>query len=149
VGLTEIGGSAFFGCTSLALTELPAGLTEIGFETFFGCTSLALTELPAGLTRIGSSAFYGCTGLTVVTLPAGLSSIGGNAFNGCTNLSFVTCRAVTPPGRREEYDYLGDMFYNTHSTLRIEVPAESVDAYKAAQGWSQYASRIFAIGDNK
>jgi hypothetical protein len=31
--------------------------------------------------------------------------------------------------------------------LRIEVPADSVAAYKAAENWSTYADRIFAIGD--
>jgi len=29
--------------------------------------------------------------------------------------------------------------------LQIKVPAGSVDAYKAASGWSEYASRISAI----
>ena len=55
-GLTSIGGHAFMGCTSLALTSLPDGLTSIGDYAFANCTSLALTSLPDGLTSIGDNA---------------------------------------------------------------------------------------------
>jgi hypothetical protein len=143
-GITSIDEKAFQDCTKLALTSLPARITSIGRSAFDGCTNLALTELPEGLTYIGSGAFSGCTGLTEIALTAELiDEILDYAFEGCENLALVTCHAITPP-------WLGaDVFYGTHPNLRIEVPAESVDAYKAAYGWSEYADRIYAIGDNK
>jgi hypothetical protein len=140
-GLRSIGESAFYDCTNLVLTSLPARITSIGRRAFQGCTNLALTELPAGLTEIRSNTFSDCTGLTEIALTAELIEILDYAFAFCTNLELVICLAVTPP-------WLGaDVFYGTHPNLRIEVPAESVDAYKAAEGWSEYADRIFAIGE--
>jgi hypothetical protein len=147
-GLTTISGDAFYHCTGLTEITLTAGLIYIGDYAFSGCTNLVLTDLPEGLSYIDEYAFKDCTSLTEITLPEGLSSIGYGTFSGCENLALVTCLAVTPP-RPSEGSYLSEMFVNTHSTLRIEVPAESVAAYKAAYGWSDYADRIFAIGDNK
>ena len=34
------------------------------------------------------------------------------------------------------------MFYDNASGLKIYVPAESVEAYKSASGWSEYADDI-------
>jgi len=77
--------------------------------------------------------------LALISLPTGLTSIDDAAFHGCTNLALVTCLAETPPT-------LGTgVFSYTHSSLRIEVPAGSVEAYKTATNWSTYANRIFAI----
>jgi len=138
-GITSIGAAAFQDCTNLALTSLPAGLNTIGRNAFDSCTNLALTSLPEGLTSIGIAAFLRCTSLALISLPEGLSSIGDRAFDDCLNLALVTCLAVTPPT-------LGtSVFSGTHASLRIEVPAGSVEAYKAADGWSMYADRIFAI----
>ena len=138
-GITSIEESAFRNCTNLALTSLPEGITSIGQSAFSSCTNLALTSLPEGLTSIGDYAFYGCTNLALTSLPEGLTSIGSAAFYRCTELALVTCLAVTPPT-------LGTSVFNaTHENLRIEVPAGSVEAYKAATNWSTYADRIFAI----
>jgi hypothetical protein len=73
----------------------------------------------------------------------GLTFIGNFVFSDCTSLALVTSLATTPPVPQTSPPH--DWFENTHATLRIEVPAESVDAYKAAYGWSDYAERIFAI----
>jgi predicted CoA-binding protein len=91
--LTSIGESAFYDCTSLALTSLPAGITSIGNYAFSGCTSLALTSLPAGITSIGNSAFSGCTSLALTSLPAGITFISNYAFNRCTSLALTSLPA--------------------------------------------------------
>lgn len=75
--------------------------------------------------------------LTSITLPASLTSIGFRAFKYCTSLTNVTCLATTPPG-------LGTYaFENCDALTAIQVPAASVDDYKAA--WSAYADKIVAI----
>ena len=138
-GLTSIGIRAFGGCINLALTSLPAGITSIGNSAFNGCQNMALTSLPEELTSIGNSAFYFCRNITFTSLPEVLTTIGDSAFGHCYRLALVTCLAETPPT-------LGtDVFEYTQASLRIEVPASSVEAYKAATNWSAYASRIFAI----
>ena len=88
-GVTSIGNGAFAGCTSLALTSLPAGVTSIGDGTFFGCSNLALTSLPAGVTSISNGAFVDCTSLTSITFKGTPTTIASSAFDGCTNLTDI------------------------------------------------------------
>ena len=91
------------------------------------------------INSIEHGAFYGCTSLAQITLPTELASIGILAFYGCTNLTLVTCLTTVPPS-------LGiSVFYNIHASLAIKVPAGSVEAYQAAEGWREYADKISAI----
>ncbi|MEL3906274.1 MAG: leucine-rich repeat protein [Treponema sp.] len=87
--LTEIGRSAFKGCTGLAQIKLPANLTTINEYAFEGCTGLTDIQLPANLTTIDSHAFKGCTRLTQLALPANLTTINSWAFEGCTGLTGI------------------------------------------------------------
>ena len=84
--LTTIEEYAFEGCTSLTLTQLPPNLIIIRTHAFQGCTSLALTQLPPTLTSIGEFAFFRCTSLTLTHLPHNLETIEAFAFYGCTSL---------------------------------------------------------------
>ena len=86
-GVTSIGESAFWGCTSLESISLPESVTSIGYEAFYYCTSLTSIIFPEGLTSIGEWAFSSCRALVSVTLPQGLTSIEGGAFSICTNLT--------------------------------------------------------------
>ena len=137
--VTSIGSSAFYYCTSLTSVEIPNSVTSILNSAFSNCTSLASITIPNSVTNIGSYAFYNCRSLTSVEIPNSVTSIGGSAFNNCTSLTSVTVKATTPPT-------LGsNVFYGTNINLVIYVPAESVDAYKSASGWSNYSGTIQAI----
>ena len=89
-GVTEIGSSAFKGCTGLTSLSLPSGVTEIGSSAFEDCRGLTSLSLPSGITKIGSSIFYGCSGLTSLTLPSSITEIGSYAFGGCSGLTSLT-----------------------------------------------------------
>lgn len=85
--VTTIEALAFRDCAGLALTSLPDSLTSIGVEAFYGCTNLALTSLPEGLTEIPSFAFCRCKNLALTSLPDSITEIGNSAFSGCTDLA--------------------------------------------------------------
>ena len=162
-GVTKIGNYAFYnlsGCTSITI---PPSVTDFGTYAFSGVSSLnsvtidyasnatlksgqfkgckSITSLTIGShpTSIGGNMFDNCTKLTTLVIPSNISSIGGYAFYNCSGLTSITVESVTPPT-------LGsNAFYSIKYTCLIYVPSGSVKAYKAASGWSDYASRIQAI----
>ena len=127
------------GNSTLQTLKLPQGVTGIGDKSFTAFTALKSVVLPDGLTSIESYAFLRCSALTSITLPASLTSIGLRAFRNCSSLKTVTCLAATPPGLGTE------AFGNCDALTAIQVPAASVDDYKAAQYWNYYADKIVAI----
>ena len=134
--VTSIGGSVFSGCSNLTSVTIPDSVTSIGDYAFRNCGSLTSITIPNSVISIGGSAFYGCSSLTSVTIPDSVFSIGYYAFYGCSNLTSVYCKAITPPAGGVE------MFYHNAYNRKIYVPMESVEAYKSASGWSEYASDI-------
>ena len=88
------------------------------------------------VTHIGDDAFLWRSNLTSITLPNSVTSIGSGAFYNCSSLRKVYCKPTTPPTGD------GDMFYSNATGRKIYVPASSVDAYKAANGWQDYADTI-------
>ncbi|MEE3404803.1 MAG: leucine-rich repeat domain-containing protein, partial [Acutalibacteraceae bacterium] len=90
VPVTEIGESAFSGCTGLTSITIPDSVTSIGNSAFSGCTGLTSITIPDSVTSIGNYAFSGCTGLTSITIPDSVTSIGSSAFSGCTGLTSIT-----------------------------------------------------------
>ena len=103
-GVTSIGDSAFFDCTSLTSVTIPDSVTSIGEYAFYNCTSLTSVTIPNSVTSIGEYAFYNCTSLTSVAIPDSVTSIGEYAFSHCTSLTSVTIPdSVTSIGRYAFY----------------------------------------------
>lgn len=137
--VTSISDSVFYKCTSLTSVTISNSVTRIYNNSFGYCTSLTSITIPDSVTSIGGGAFYNCTRLSSITIPNSVTSIDSNAFGDCTRLTSVTVESSSPPS-------LGmNAFYNTNQSLVIYVPSGSVENYKAASLWSQYADRIQAI----
>lgn len=83
----------------------------------------------------------------LVTIPSSIVSIASYAMRGapayCPRRGIV-CYATTPPNAADNAA-LGAWFFPSESGIYLYVPAESVEAYKSATGWSQYANKIIAI----
>ncbi|WP_336948634.1 packaged DNA stabilization protein [Acinetobacter junii] len=115
-------------------------ITSIGQGAFFGWSGVTSLSIPEGVTTIKDSAFRYFNSLTELVLPSSITNIQQRAFfrfAGVGVLNSVTCLAVTPP--TAGVDLFGS------NSVPIYVPAGSVNAYKAAAGWSSYSSNIFAI----
>ena len=136
--LIEIGEEAFYACSVLYSVVIPNNVTSIGRLAFCSC---GLRDVTFGnsVTTIEANAFVRCEKLRTVTLPSSVTSLGDGAFSHCHVLGTVTCKATIPPT-------MGNAVFGDDRWLTsIYVPAESVDAYKAADGWKDYASLIKPI----
>ena len=135
--VTTLGSGVFRSCSNLTNVNIPLEMTTIPAETFSSCTSLPEITIPEGVTTIESYAFQGCRELRSVTIPSSVNKIGVEAFFQAEALESLVLEPVTPPtGGDKMFDYTND--------CPIYVPAQSVDAYKAAEYWSTYADRIMA-----
>ena len=151
----KIEESAFYGCSSMALTslELPQ-CTSIGLSAFNGCSSMALTklELPQ-CTTIGDSAFNGCSSmaLTSLELPQ-CTSIGLSAFNGCSSMALTKLELP-------QCTTIGDSAFNGCSSMALtslELPqctriGSECFAYTQGIGklnWGELAKNVNGEGFN-
>jgi hypothetical protein len=82
--------------------------------------------------RVDLAPFMG-TLIQTITLPESLVSMGGEPFYGANHLKTIYSKAKNPPTL---YTGLGV------DGCKIYVPRESVDAYKTAETWKQYADYI-------
>ena len=134
--VTSIGDYTFYRCERLESVTIPDSVTSIGVCAFDCCISLTNINIPDSVTSIGNYAFRSCDGLTNITIPNSVTSIRDGAFAGCSSLTSVYCKAKTPPTLESS------LFGENPSDSKIYVPTESVDAYKAAEGWKNYADII-------
>lgn len=144
--VTEIGSNAFYYCTALNNIDL-SKVTTIGAGAFRYCTALTSVDL-SSLTEIsGTYAFGNCTSLQTVVIGENLTAFKNFTFTGCTALQSITIKATTPPTGTTNMFGTASAFakYNDNQGAKIYVPAASLEAYKAATGWSAYASYIEAI----
>lgn len=150
---------AFSLCVKLANFTIPYGVERIEEDAFRHCYAPKNLEIPTTVTYIGENAFEACVGLTSVVIPNSVDTIGIGAFTFCmymkdlelgsglkfidvsaftaTSLTHVTCWATTPP-ETQNYGRIFDE--NEISNALLEVPQESVEAYKAASQWGKFGT---------
>ena len=166
-GVTKIDSWVFSNCTGLTSITIPESVTSIGEAAFAGCTSLVAFHghyassdglflidqgraiavaygaingsftIPDSITSISSSLFAICNSLTSVTIPSSVTNIGSLAFEFCSSLTMITVLSEVPPSG-------GNMMFSYTNDCPIYVPAGSLEVYKTAEYWSEYADRIFS-----
>lgn len=135
--VTWIGDSAFLNCNKLENITIPNNVTVLGSAAFQGCTNLTTAIISNNITKIGSTTFYGCSSLTQIVIPQNVTSIGSSAFSNCNKLTEIYCTPTIPPTLD------GNTVFNSIASNAVfYVPRESVEEYKAADGWKTYANQI-------
>ena len=129
----------FFRCKSLKTVRIPDSVYSIGSRAFEQCDGLVSIVIPDSVTTIGEAAIRECHSLASITIPKSVTMIGSHALRYCEQLSSITVNALTPPEG-------GDGMFIGTNNCPIYVTSESVETYKTAKYWSEYADRIQAIG---
>lgn len=132
-GVTLVDQIAFYYCGNLKRFVYPDGVTTVHQDTFTECKKLEYIYIPEGVFTIWS-AFQGCSSLTEITIPSTVRQfINKPGFSHCEKLKSIYFKPSTPP-MIEGYGDFGDQ--------RLYVPRASVDAYRSADNWKNYAAQI-------
>ena len=115
-GVTSIGNSAFYYCSSLASIVIPSSVASIVNSAFNYCYSLASIVIPSSVTSIGNSAFNYCYSLASIVIPSSVTSIGNYAFQNCSSLASI----VIPSSVASIVNYA---FQNCYSLASIVIPS--------------------------
>lgn len=140
-GTERIEDFAFY-CAGITKVSLPEGLKHIGEEAFCFATKLKEAHLPKSVETVDASAFYACDELQSVTLPASVKSLEKLCFAFCSSLKSMIVLSTTPPtlpaiGGDDDAFWYTDL---SHTTLYV--PQESLEQYKADQGWSRFQTIV-------
>ena len=140
--VTNIGSYAFYGCSKLTTINIPEAVYSLGEFTFMDCSSLKSVNIPDGVTRIGTQTFCNCSSLTSVIIPEYVTYIGSGAFSRCLSLVRVDLKPLMCPELPMDSLSKYSQFSKHSQDRKIYVPSASLEAYKTAEGWSEYADDI-------
>ncbi|MDO4335640.1 MAG: leucine-rich repeat protein [Bacteroidales bacterium] len=147
--IRSIQNNVFNKCSGFSGTlTLPINLKYIGDFAFEDCSKL--TEnliIPDCVETIADYAFHNCKSFSgVANLPKDLLYIGEGAFDSCVGISDFICKSTRPANA--ELHWVGNNYNLFNATnAKIIVPTNTAEDYKKKTGWSEYAARIYEIGD--
>ena len=139
--------TAFEGAYLASVISVVLGATVTdSVIAFRGCVNLDCVALSntkyTTLKKADSEVYKNCTSLDSVMLPSDITSLNGSVFNGCSSLKTV----IIPSTSVVALDS-ATYFTGAHPDLRIYVPEELVNNYKAASNWSSIANKIYQLND--
>ncbi len=149
--IKSVGNQAFYSetrvrCQDVDLSNYPT--TELAsnllYNLMFDCDLI----IPEGITEIGLYFAYNAC-FHNIEIPSTVTTISGNAFNQDTAettasdlyLKTITFKGETPPSiHKTSFSTL-----HTQNNIKIYVPDNAVDAYKAVSNFSAYKNYIYPI----
>jgi hypothetical protein len=148
-GVTAIPSYSFYQYSVLSSINFD-NIVEVGSYALEG-VAVSKMIFSDGFTKIGLRGASKNTALTLVDFPSTTTSIGDSSFVYCSALATVICRATTPPS------LVNNAFGAGVSTAAqtpialgtgvIYVPDASLEAYKGATNWVNYADRIHPLSE--
>lgn len=118
-------------------------ITEVGVYAFFNCGALTSIVFP-NVTAIEAYAFQNCKQLALVDFSR-IQSTAASSFNADTKLRTIILRnsEVAPDTALSGFK----KWLTGITDLYVYVPSALLSSYKAASGWSNFATKIRAIED--
>lgn len=111
-------------------------VTSIASNTFSG-SPFAEIIIPEGVTTINYNAFRYCRSLKQFTLPSTVETIGDRTFQECYAMTDLFVYAEVPPTGDNMFLYRPE---NIYANCTLHVAHGSVEAYKAAVPWNNFAN---------
>lgn len=148
-GVTSIPAAMFDACSNLTSIIIPNSVTKIcdSFATSSGIASITFEEggtaplvLEGGTSGWKPGTFRLMPGQKIV-FPERLSELKNNAL-GCTNAMTYVFTSTTPPSVTGNGQITTDI-----TNSKIYVPDSALADYKAATGFSDYASYIYPVSE--
>lgn len=136
------GGETSFGKNIKNIT-LPNGIQLIGINAFYGCSSLTSVIIPESVELIHNGVFEGCINLLNITIPSSVTEIGtkalqiGNYSSSGDKNATIIMKPTTPPT-------IASDTFDKNMLNKIYVPSASVESYKTAANWINFADYIEA-----
>lgn len=140
--ITYTNGYVFNNCTALVNVDLPR-VTRVSAYVFAGCAALKRLVMPS-TSIFGPLTCKGCTSLELADLGTA-ENIYPNSFDGCTALTALIFRTHKVCMTTQNQTFSNNPIAG--GTGYIYVPADQVEAYRAAEFWSAFAGQIRAIED--
>jgi hypothetical protein len=146
----DSGGGCFESCTNLKEIIVPCPSNKtISRAMFYNDTKLEKVIIQEGVTTIVGTSFYNNNSLKYLELPSTL--MGFTAYSGQNYNTFfevpssckAICKAIVPP----TVPVTAGLNVFNRSHLHFYVPDNSLNDYKAANGWNGITSRIHPISD--
>jgi hypothetical protein len=162
-GVTTLSMYCFSTNTSLHSVSLPESLTSLSTQSFYYCSTLRSIIIPSGVSSLSDYVFYqaGLTSFEVqgnitalsayclnkvyvesLDFPSTLTSIYDYALSSIYTIKELIFRSTTPPTiTASTFDFFNLNKYQA----KIYVPDASVNSYKAATNWLNYANYIYPL----
>ena len=126
----------------MTFVTIGKSVAAIEYGAFTYCTGLTSLKIPGSVSTIGAGAFQFCEGLVSVYIPASVTEIGVSAFEGCNGLTEIINYQKSP--QKIALNVFGGL---EKGKCTLFVPAGTVDAYRAADGWKSFL-KTGVIGDS-
>lgn len=146
-GVEVMGETVFYNCAKLAITIYMPNLVSMATNAvFFGSGITGVDSLgTTGSVNFGGAwnkgVFQNCKAMKYMNIPSSVTTISGYDFQGCTSLEKLILSGATPPT-------LGSASaLSQTNNCPIYVPDASLEAYKTATNWNQYADRIHPLSE--
>lgn len=142
-GVKSLDYSSFEGCENLSTITVSNGNAK--YDSRDNCNALietatntilrgsSSTVIPNSVTAIGANAFR-YSKIAKIVIPASVKNIGQWAFQDCKSLTTVVCKS------KSVIDVSGLLPFDPLPNATLYVPAESIEAYKAANEWSKFSN---------
>jgi hypothetical protein len=137
--ITSLSTGAFRYSTLTGIT-FPDSLVSINQYAFANCGSITSIILNEGLKTVGSQWIWQSNYVALIDFPSTITTMTNLGFQTNGKVNYVCiCRALAPPT-------LGSSGSSTRLSA-FYVPDDSVDLYKAASKWADFATKIKPLSE--